>query len=116
MQQFLRYFCVCAALFPDLTLAAPLTNDKTRDVGARWVGAQSQRCDRACSAQGAEAENMLVYSSDGGDIYLSRVRKPPANRYGTNYEDICKVEDADAPGGIASEPRYECLCIWPEKS
>lgn len=77
------------------------------------MAAQSQRCDAVCSAEGAQAENMLVYSSDGGDVYLCRVRKPPANRFGTNYEDICKVEDAYMTGGTMLESSFECLCIWP---
>lgn len=94
--------------------AAPLTNDKTSEVRARWVASQSQRCDKVCAKGGAEAENMLVYTSDGGDIFLCRVRKPPANRFGTNYEDICKVEDPDAPRGTTLERVFECLCIWPK--
>lgn len=93
--------------------ATPLTNDKTKQVKARWVASTSLRCDKLCALQGAEAENMLVYSSDGGDIYLCRVRKPPANRFGTNYEDVCKVEESDAPTGTSLETRYECLCVWP---
>lgn len=105
-----------ATLMPAIAAAAPLTNDKTKNVTARWIAAKSERCDKVCKSRGAEAENMLVYSSDGGDIYLCRVRKPPANRFGTNYEDICKVEDSDAPNGTALESRYECLCVWPSKN
>ena len=109
-------FGLWVTLLPVITMAAPLTNDKTRDVKARWIGAKSERCDKVCERPGAEAENMLVYSSDGGDIYLCRVRKPPANRFGTNYEDICKVEDSDSKSGTSLESRYECLCIWPSKN
>lgn len=116
MRFILILFSLWAALLQGIAAAAPLTNDKTKDVKARWIAAKSARCDKVCNGQGAEAENMLVYSSDGGDIYLCRVRKPPANRFGTNYEDICKVEDADAQSGTALESRYECLCIWPSKN
>jgi hypothetical protein len=105
-------FSLGAVMVAGGAAADPLTNDKTKQVRARWVAAKSECCDRVCGAQGAKAENMLVYSSDGGDIYLCRVRKPPANRFGTNYEDICKVEDSDAKMGTALESRYECLCIW----
>ena len=94
-------------------VAAPLTNDRASTVKARWIESGGRRCDLACRDQGADAENMLVYSSDGGDIYLCRVRKPPANRFGTNYEDVCKVEDNDAPKGTALEASFECLCVWP---
>lgn len=105
-------FCLVTVLAPAAT-AAPLTYDKVSEVKARWLAAGSQRCDKVCAAVGAQAENMLVYTSDGGDIFLCRVRKPPANRFGTNYEDVCKVEDSDAPKGTALEAAYECLCVWP---
>lgn len=92
--------------------ATPLTSDKTRTVEARWIKTTAKRCDAVCAAHGAEAENMLVWASDGGDIYLCRVRKPPSNRFGNNYADICKVEDSDAPSGTTLESVYECLCVW----
>ena len=103
----------CALLVSAPLAASPLTSDKTKTVQARWIRAQAKRCDAVCEAEGAQAENMLVYSSDGGDIYLCRVRKAPSNRFGTNYEDVCKVEDSDVPAGTALESVYDCLCVWP---
>lgn len=99
-------------LLPACAGAAPLTDDATRTVRARWVASDGLRCDRVCGERGAEAENMLVYTSDGADLYLCRVRKAPSNRFGTNYENTCKVEDSDAPGGAAQEAQFECLCVW----
>ena len=113
MRALIFLYLLLVILLPWPVIAAPLTNDRTSEVEARWHASQSQRCDAVCAVEGADAENMLVYSSDGGDIYLCRVRKPPANRFGTNYENICKVEDNDSPTGTALEPSFECLCIRP---
>lgn len=113
MRKLMVAVVVCAGLAPAVAAAAPITDDKTLSARMRWVAAGGARCDTVCGAHGAVAENMLVYSSDGGDIYLCRVRKPPSNRFGTNYEDICKVEDSDAPAGASSEAVYDCLCVWP---
>lgn len=112
--QFLKLLGIFVVCLAAAAHAAPLTNDKAKSVEARWIASQGKRCDVVCRALKAEAENMLVYSSDGGDIYLCRVRKPPANRFGTNYEDVCKVEDDSAPKGTALEGSFECLCIWPK--
>jgi len=114
MRMSARFLLPCLAMLAaSASFAAPLTGDKTSSVRARWVESVSNRCDRVCGEQGAEAENMLLYTSDGGDIFLCRVRKPPSNRFGTNYEDICKVADSDAPKGASLEERFECLCVWP---
>jgi hypothetical protein len=91
--------------------ADPLRDDAATQVTGRWVAASGERCDEVCGKSGSTAEHMLVYTSDGADIYLCRVRKPPANRFGNNYEDVCKVEDPAAAGGTLLESEYECLCV-----
>ncbi|GAB4231480.1 MAG: hypothetical protein Kow0032_13730 [Methyloligellaceae bacterium] len=111
----MRFFHIAPGLIclgASIALAAPVTHDKRQMIEAQWLAASGERCDAVCARQGAEPENMLVYSSDGGDIYLCRVRKPPANRFGTNYEDVCKVEDPYSERSTSLEQHYECLCVW----
>jgi hypothetical protein len=102
-----------SGLSPAPAGAEPLTADARKTLAGQWVPSEGLRCDAACAKRGATAEHMLLYTSDGGDIYLCRVRMAPANRFGNNYEDVCKVEDADSPSGVSLETGYECLCHWP---
>lgn len=92
--------------------ADPITDDKAKTFAARWIASENTPCNRVCETEGASAEHMLLLTSNSPDVYLCRVFGEPANRFGTNYADICQVENPGGQRGMALEPTFECLCLW----